>query len=628
MKLKRSVPAISIWVVFVLFEIVMVSSSCFYLGLFPNGDNLLLYSIIFSVLSILIMSVITFLLGRLCDHLDIYASKDKTFVRIIFSFMAVLLFIAGIVYRISLLQNSSGEVTGQLSLYDNAMIGGAGAMAETDLLSIAYVFILRLILFFTGNISSVPFFFQIACFTVFMIGSFFTVRVLLGKTAAIVYLAYVAFMPVFTPAFTGLELSTDSLFMAMFGIELLFVALFIRGGYLGKYRSPAWIIWYLFVGAIVGFMAYGDAGTIIMVIPFVLAIFFLKGRLFKEEIVWFLFFLLGSILSFAGMIIQERGFMMGDVALADWSAYFFHNMSVFSTFWTYTDYKLIYMITIIVMSGVIVGFWKNRRIQKISPWMLSMLFIFVTVPFMGATRMNTQVFVTVYYALILGCVASLITMPADEDVELEELTTAPEYYEYEPASETSEQNAELPSDEVKEIIPEPEEHHGMEVVVPETVPEPAGEPAPEAMPEEEVAEVVPEEPLPEPVPEITPKPVSEPVPAPEVLPEEEVVPAPASEPVPQRFVPEGMVLPEDDEDQDQTPRMKMPEYKPLNVEGRTEKLHINREPKAPIEPEVPAAPEATVVPEEPQTPETPRTPSIDEGFDVVFKPGDDFDLFK
>jgi hypothetical protein len=89
-----------------------------------------------------------------------------------------------------------------------------------------------------------------------------------------------------------------------------------------------------------------------------------------------------------------------------------------------------------------------------------------------------------------------------------------------------------------------------------------------------------------------------------------------------------MVLPEDDEDQDQTPRMKMPEYKPLNVEGRTEKLHINREPKAPIEPEVPAAPEATVVPEEPQTPETPRTPSIDEGFDVVFKPGDDFDLFK
>ena len=63
------------------------------------------------------------------------------------------------------------------------------------------------------------------------------------------------------------------------------------------------------------------------------------------------------------------------------------------------------------------GYWKNRKVEKISPWLLSMLFISATVPFMGPTRMNTQVFVTVYYAFILGCVASLITLPSYEELD-------------------------------------------------------------------------------------------------------------------------------------------------------------------------------------------------------------------
>ena len=252
--------------------------------------------------------------------------------------------------------------------------------------------------------------------------------------------------------------------------------------------------------------------------------------------------------------------MMGDVTLSEWSAYYFHNMNTFSTFWTYTDHKWIYLITVIAMSGVAVGFWKNRRIQKISPWMLSMLFIFATVPFMGATRMNTQVFVTVYYAFILGCVASLITMPADEDVEEAETEPEPELIQEAP---------------VAELEPEPEP----EVVQPEIEPD-------------------------------TEEPVSE-TPALEVVePEPEPVPEPVQEvPVQQRYVPEGMVLPEDDEDADLTPRMKMPEYKPVNSEGLTEKLHINRTPAAPAAPVEPAA-----------------TSNINDGFDVAFRPGDDFDL--
>jgi hypothetical protein len=235
--------------------------------------------------------------------------------------------------------------------------------------------------------------------------------------ASLVFSAYVAFMPVFTYRFTGLELSTDSLFMAMFGIELLVMALFLQGAYRKVYGHPAFAIWYLFVGAIVGFMAYVDAGTIIMILPFIIAVLFLKGTVFRQEIVRLLFVILGAALSFAGMIAQEQGFMMAYSTLAKWSGFYFHNLNTFSMFWIYTDYKVVYLVTAIVMSGVIVGFWRNRNFENISPWMVSMLLIFATVPFMGATRMNTQVFVSVYYAFILACVADLITTPSYETVD-------------------------------------------------------------------------------------------------------------------------------------------------------------------------------------------------------------------
>ena len=107
--------------------------------------------------------------------------------------------------------------------------------------------------------------------------------------------------------------------------------------------------------------------------------------------------------------------MMGDVTLVRWATYYFKNLNTFSLFMIYTDYKIIYLITVIAMSGIIIGFWKNRRIDRVTPWLLSMLIIYVTVPFMGATQMNSQVMVTIFYGFVLACVASLITVSPDDD---------------------------------------------------------------------------------------------------------------------------------------------------------------------------------------------------------------------
>ena len=388
MKLRRSLPAICIWVVFVLFDIVMVASCSYFSGLFPT-ENLLIYSIVFTALSILAMSVLTFALGRLSDHLMIHDFVDKAAFKTFYAIVAALIIVGGVWYRLELLAHTAGDIVGKYSLYENAMVGGKNLSPEYDLLSIVYSGVLKFILVFTGNIISVAFFFQIACFTIFMICGFFTVKMLLGRSAAIVFASYVAFVPVFTTAFTGLELSTDSLFMAMFGIELLVVALFLKGAYLDKFRSGVWIIWYLLVGIVVGFMAYVDAGTIIMILPFLVAPIFFYGKWPTDELLELFIIVLGALLAFFGMLAQEAGLAVLNDRLANWASYYFHNLNVVSMFWTYTDHKLLYLITAVAMSGVLFGFWKNRKVEKISPWLLSMLFIFATVPFMGATRMNT-----------------------------------------------------------------------------------------------------------------------------------------------------------------------------------------------------------------------------------------------
>jgi hypothetical protein len=197
---------------------------------------------------------------------------------------------------------------------------------------------------------------------------------------------------------------------------------------------------------------------------------------------------------------------------------------------------------------------------------------------MGATRMNTQTFVTVYYAFILACVASLIALPADE--EDAEYKAEPEV-EVSPEAEQGDAEVTEPDyefeDEPEEEEPKKEEPVKEEVKKEEPVKE-----------ESEKEEPVKEEPKKEEVPD-------------------------AEEPK-GHFVPEGMVLPEDDEDVDLTPRMKIPEFTGTISLAETarqvnEKLK-EKEKKAAERKEKAASAKI----------------SRKDDFDIDLKPGDDFDI--
>ncbi len=416
MKLKRMWPGLCILIVFILFDVVMVASSSFFSGLFPLGEMTLTYSLILTVLGVLIMSIITFLAGRICDHIDLRELSETMGVKIIYVLMLIAIFVGGIFYRLDVVSRSLAFPGGKLSLFENAQIGSNLASNEYDLLSIVYSSLLRSVLFFTGNNIAVSFFFQIALFMIFVLLGTITARLLLGKAAAIIFAAYTSFMPIFVEDLGNLIIGTNELFLVLLGIELLVISIYLKNLSDGKYTSGWFIVWYVFVGMVVGFMTYLDAGTIVAVLPLLLSALFMAGDYEHTGAKSFLFVVLAGLLTFAAMIAQEAGFSMFVPVIKNWAQYYFHNVMTFSMFWTYTNYKIIYVITFIVMSGVLVGFFRNKNFGRVSPWLLSTILVFMVTPFFGATRMNDQLVVTVFFAFVIACVVSLIALTRKEEV--------------------------------------------------------------------------------------------------------------------------------------------------------------------------------------------------------------------
>ena len=618
MKLKHKWPAIIIWVMFVIFNVIMVAGSGYSSGLLPAGDTLL-YTIAFTALGVAFMNVVTFFLGNLCDSLELYKVSGKKAGKVIYTVVMALIVIGAYVVRFLYLANSTAPISGQKSLYENAVIGGTNKVADSGLLSIVYSKILSGVLLFTGNRISMAYIFSAVLSCIFIILSAAAIKLLLGYVAAIVYAAFVAFMPAFSQSFMNLELTTEPLFLVMFGIELLFVALYLRRASDGNFRGAKWIPWYLIVGIVIGFMGYVDGGTFVVVLPLLLAALYVINSSFVTELGRLLFVVLGAVVSFAAMIFQEGGASQFVTVLGHWASYYFHNVGTFDTFWTFTDFKVAYIATVIAMSGVIVGFWKNRRIDKVSPWLLSIVVLFAMTPLFGETRINSQLMITVFFGFILACVAALIVMEPTDVIDDEE--DEEEFIEEEEVSDPEErivrpQRTEEFNDapEVDDEAPAPEDEteaddEALEDGEPEFADSEADdEQEDELAPEDEEALEADDEQEDEPAPEVDedsePEASEEALEAPEV-PEAEAAAATAPETTAaeeERFVPEGMVLPMETEADSEAANRERPKRKVREFEG---KIALNRRDR---------------------NGHGRRGRDYKKEFDIQIKPGDDFDF--
>ena len=563
MKLKRMWPSVCIWVVFIIFDVIMVASSGFFSGLFPS-DNLIPYTVAITIVGVLVMGLFTFLIGRMADVLYADEMGKSVTGKSLHAVAMTATIIAGAFYRFDILGRLTAVPKGKLSLYENAMVG-ADASAEYDLLSILYSKLLNLLLHFTGNKMLFAYYFQIVLFMLFVAAAAEAVRMLLGKAASLCFALYASFMPVFLDSLLSATISTDELFYLMYGLELMIVANYLHLDSRHKYESKAWILWFVLVGCAVGFMTYVDAGTLVVILPLLLSGLFIIDNDVVLEIIRLVIVIVSGFAVFVGMIFQEGGMDGFETVLFKWSSYFFKNINTFNTFWTYTNYKIEYLVTFVVMSGVLVGFWKNRIFERITPWLLGTMLVFFAAPFFGATKMNSQVMLTIYFGFVLACVVSLIVTNKFEGQAKAKKEAVAE--EDESAQEALDEAGVDSSDgEKSEKSAETSGKGGMQVVTPEQI-------------ENTNA---------------------------------------AFEGYAKRYVPEGMVLPEGAEDEMDTSKskMKMPEYKGTIAIDKKKPAEKPEEKPAPAEKPVHKAPE------KPKK----NVSSRKDDFDIPLRPGDDFDI--
>ncbi len=630
MKLKRMWPSVCIWVVFIIFDVIMVASSGFFSGLFPSA-NIIPYTCAITIVGVLVMGLFTFLFGKASDV--VYAGEISRTVTANILYMITLFatITGGIFLRIDTMIKTLGEPKGKLSLYENAMVG-ATKSSEYDLLSIIYSKLLNLLLVFTGNRNVFALYFQIVLFMLFVLVGAVVADKLLGMMASLVFALYVSFMPIFLDSVVSATIGTDELFYLMYGIELLILAFYLKLDTKHKYESKICVIWFIIVGMVLGFMTYVDAGTLIVVLPLLFAGLFIIGNDVLMECIRLVIIIISGLAVFMGMIFQEGGIDNFESTLFKWGSYFFKNVNTFNTFWTYTNYKIEYLVTFIVMSGVIVGFWKNRIFERVTPWLLSTMLVFFATPFFGATKMNSQVMLTIYFAFVLGCVASLIVTDANEGNKAPAKADDEAEGEGEAEAESGEDSKDVKFDDAtknagadagekagKEDAKTDEGTSGMQVVTPEvaeTHTGNAGESEDSAKTgkrkRSEFADLYDE------ANGNTPE---------KVVDTEQIEDKGAAfDGYAQRFVPEGMVLPEGAEDEmDVTQsKMKMPEYKGTIALDRKKQP---AEPKQTSEPKRPAEQRETRDSAKTEAVKKPsRKPARKDDFDIAFTPGDDFDL--
>ena len=135
MRLKQKWPAIIIWILFVIFNVIMVAGSGYTSGLFPEV-NTVLYTGTITLLGIAIMNTLTYFLGNLSDSFELYKLGESKVCNVIYTVMMVATVIGAYITRFLCLVNSNAEPPIQISLYENAVIGGTNRVPDNGLLSV------------------------------------------------------------------------------------------------------------------------------------------------------------------------------------------------------------------------------------------------------------------------------------------------------------------------------------------------------------------------------------------------------------------------------------------------------------------------------------------------------------
>jgi hypothetical protein len=596
MKLRKTWIGICVWVIYLVGMIFAIGVTGFVSGLFLSYDRYIVAggSLAICVVAAVIIGLIGNKIGeKLNENEKIKEWKKPVWMEILVPvIIAVVAFFA--FSHSSLLVS---EFSGNLTIYDNATVAMSGETPQYATAAEAgYASVLRVIMSFLGNSLNVAFSINLALRIIMVLFLYIAVRISIGMLPAMVFGFVTAFVPSFGYSLRTID-SAQLIFTAL-AFETLLVVLYVKGF---EHRvGTRWFykLFSILLGGFMGLMIYLDAAAAVPVV-FLLSAWALAdiyGETFDVCINEILL-LLSGVAAFIGMLIWEGG--TGSVPDTyyrwTWRFYGYNNSpwlimvknSLPNTYFAFAILGLAFIPAILYLT--------KERCEKITPWLIySVLMILVSV-FLGETVANSEVMIIAAFVILISCGFACFAYVegADDIIEIDE-----------PEEESEEEESE-------EVAPEEKSESEETIETEETPAESVGakEETTETEQEKEVAEAT---------EEVKEEKTEEP--------EQEEKKEEKEEKL--RFVPEGMVLPLGDEDEeDLVPNFNMnrPEMADIGVLSVGKKTADTVAEAAATEPSEPETEEPEInEPVEDKAPE--KTNEEKDDFDITLKPGDDFDI--
>ncbi len=646
MKLKKTWIGVCVFVIYLVGIIFATGVTGFVSGLFLTFGRLI-QGIVVGALAAVIALIVSFAGNSIGK--SFIGRKNMKNMMAIEVLSPILLIACGIAfYYASSYLNITG---GNMALYEGAKVtGNAVAPVSDSFLDYAYMMGLHGAMLLLGNGANAVVIYHIVLRAVLLLCMYFSLRMTMGILGAYVSTILMIVIPVFANSLT--VISSANLFFAAFSLGIMLTVMLIKGMNSGSGKNLFYTVLDIIVGLYCGSLVFMDLSGL-MALVFAFFAFFIKADKEKKSVAlnWTLY-LISGICGFVLSLIGWYGSAGFVPSFWKWANQFYGiNTSVLFEL-AAESFQSLTLVLVLLSCGIAAAFAYlfSGRCERVIPWFLFIVKASVLSVVLGHTVINDQVFIATVMTICVGCLMSCFAYKEDVVAQPEE------------EDAVSEEEPEIAEDAVKDDVheitvtePEPEkvdvsEPYGAiaEVITPEVVEEAKEEEVKEQVSESEeqadneekveAEEEKQEETTAEEVEEKAETPTTE---------AEEKTEAPIEEKAEEkkeekpRFVPEGMVLPMGEEDEESLVpnfNLKRPESEDIGIislnRDKVSEEDENKEPAEDVtntqqeEPITDEKIEETIeeIIEEIKDSEPAQKAPVKDDFDISIEPGDDFDI--
>ncbi len=637
MKLKKTWMGICVFVIYLVGILFAIGVTGFISGLF-SGFGREISAVIIVAASVAAMFLVAFVGEKIGDVLrdktDLLGSGEvpvwlEIVVPLLIMGLAASLYTTGV--------SGVPGVTGNLSIYEGAFVTTENVkFVGATYLENMYIVTLNSVMRFLGNELRTLVMAQLCMRVLTLLLIYISMRLAAGFFGAVTTGILIAATPLFS--YSLAVISSSNLFYLFLTFDLMLVTILVRSmekeGKVSALSAIAWVI----IGAYTGYVVYLDLAAIPILVIALSAFFLLSAKdHMKVIVVDEILFILSGLIAFVTTSILLFGTSDIIGQFLRWANRFYGiNSSEWFRIVNASFPDALFAVIMIGCAGIAgFGYVISARNERIIPILLFVVLSVVLSVVCGHTDANTTEYLMILISMLVGCGVSCIAYIKDGNKE--DAKAKANIMAEKENKENNVDNDEMAAKIAAKIAAAKRPSIWEEETIESETPAKQEEPAEEEKPERQ------EEPAEEEKPEQQEETANKEMAEEQEEPVEKEMTEEQEEPVNdnksevqtdkeenQRFVPEGMVLPEgsgDEENLEPHFNMKRPEMEDIGI------LSINRDVNKDEETtkDVVAESEKVTAELEEATSEEPIEEAAAEekpkdDFDIAIKPGDDFDI--